>query len=254
MILSRSDRHVAFAVKDPHGRCIECHDRPRFRIGCASTHGTRAVCAGRGGSRDSGRSRSLPAMSRGHRECDREDQAADHRDPKGDPGGGRSSDCHAGVGHRKGTSTVGGMSRCTACHDGVVAKRTCETCHIGGSPITLPGEVMRATSAFDYAPTVRVANRDCSKCHGAQKTCRDCHNGLVSHIRRRSSTAVTPRCRPFGGKQKCFKCHTMVWCGSGECHNGSRRTTLRRGQRVTRAARARPAELPHRVGRQGGLV
>ena len=78
----------------------------------------------------------------------------------------------------------GGMSSCTVCHDGETAASECETCHAGGSPLEVVRTVGSSAASFAYSP-VQVANRDCSRCHGVDEKCVDCHNGFVLAASRR---------------------------------------------------------------------
>jgi hypothetical protein len=214
-----TDRHVALAVTHPHGQCIGCHESDpvtglasRFRMAYVYQFEQVKVV-------------SVPVdparCIRCHRDVVRNvvhTSAGISVSHKAILAGGRTcSDCHAGVGHRRGRSFVGGMSSCMACHDGKSAPRTCTTCHSKGSPIASVSP-KRSDSTFDY-PAVRVANRDCARCHGAEKKCIACHNGFVLPHPTEFIRGGHARPAGFGGKERCFKCHSIAWCGSGRCHN-----------------------------------
>ena len=215
--------HVAKAVKINHARCIDCHESGPVS-GLAAR--VRMAIASRGRSGEKVTSVPIDAGQclRCHAAVARETvktKAGLKVSHKEILAGGRTcSDCHPDAGHVARKSIVGGMSRCTPCHDGVIATRSCETCHQGGSPITVANPTKKLHSAFDYGPAVRVANRNCARCHGAKKRCRDCHNGFVLPHPREFIQREHARLAAFSGKERCFKCHTIAWCGDHRCHNG----------------------------------
>ena len=110
------------------------------------------------------------------------------------------------------------MSSCTVCHDGVTAASECEVCHADGSPLEVVRTVGSSAASFPYSP-VQVANRDCSRCHGSEEKCVDCHNGFVLPHPKEFLDGGHGRIAAFEGKNRCFKCHTIAWCGSGKCHH-----------------------------------
>jgi NapC/NirT cytochrome c family, N-terminal region len=215
------DKHVALALKYRHASCVACHEpdpvsglAARFRMAISQV-ATKADVVG---------TPVDPALClRCHQNtvstvvATKTGVRVSHKEILA--GGRTCTDCHVDVGHRKGRSFVGGMSGCTACHDGVVAKRTCPTCHSGGSPLSTPGAATRANSPFDY-PALRVANRNCAACHGAEKQCVACHNGLVLPHPAAFVQGGHARMAAFSGKDICFKCHSLAWCGDTRCHNG----------------------------------
>jgi len=214
-----SDRHVALAVKHPHGTCVGCHESgpvtglvSRFRMAYVYQFEQMKVV-------------SVPIDPARCIRCHRDVRRNVVRTSAGITvshaailaGGRTCSDCHAEIGHRKGRSFVGGMSSCMACHDGKKAPRACTTCHSKGSPIASVSP-KREDSTFDY-PAVRVANRDCTRCHGSEKKCIACHNGFVLPHPTEFRRGGHARAAGFSGKERCFKCHSIAWCGSGRCHN-----------------------------------
>lgn len=127
------------------------------------------------------------------------------------------SDCHSRVGHGEpGSLLQGVMDRCVVCHDGATASRACDTCHLGGSPLAQPRTVDSSASSFTYDP-VLIASRDCTRCHGIDQECLDCHEGfLLPHPDEFREGGHAPIVA-FDGKERCYKCHSLAWCGS-DCH------------------------------------
>jgi len=215
-----SNSHVASAVKTPHAKCIDCHESgpisggaSRVRMAIAQAIGQPKIV-----SRPVGASRCL--------KCHGDVTSAtlttktglivSHKEILA--AGRTCSDCHPNTGHTQNNTIAAGMSQCTSCHDGKTAKANCETCHDGGSPITSASPIRKAVSAFNYGPAVRVANRQCQRCHGDEKECIACHGLVLPH----SAAFVNgghARMAAFSGKNMCMKCHTISWCGSGKCHN-----------------------------------
>lgn len=217
-----SDPHVVVAVQKHHADCVACHESDpvsgivaRARMALAGKGAIDSVTA-------------LPVDSQRCLSCHRDVTRATLKTKAGLAvshkeilsGGRTCRDCHLNVGHVKGTSISGGMSACTSCHDGRAASRECQTCHFGGSPLAVADAKTKANSAYDYGPAIRVANRDCARCHGAETECRACHNGLVLPHPVEFIKGGHARLAAFNGKQICVKCHTLVWCGDDTCHHG----------------------------------
>ena len=217
-----TDPHVALAVKNHHAECVDCHESDpvsgiisRVRMALVRTPPDASVaetpvdpdrCLRCHGTVASNTVTTKAGLVVSHKEII--------------AGGRACSDCHSDVGHVSSTVAVaGGMSECTSCHDGKVAKRTCETCHVGGSPIAVASAAKKIRSSFDYGPAMRVANRDCARCHGPETECRACHNGLVLPHPAAFVQGGHARMAAFTGKQKCFKCHSLAWCGNDACHH-----------------------------------
>ena len=212
--------HVVVAVKTPHAKCIDCHEAgpisgsiSRIRMAMAQAIGQPTVV-------------SMPVDPNRCLKCHGDVTSATLKTKTGLivshkeilAAGRTCSDCHPNTGHTQNNTIAAGMSQCTSCHDGKTAKATCETCHVGGSPITAASPIRKAVSAFDYGPAVRVANRQCERCHGDEKECIACHGLVLPH----SAAFVSgghARMAAFSGKDMCMKCHTLAWCGSGKCHN-----------------------------------
>ncbi len=169
------------AVENEHADCIDCHESgpvsggsARLRMAVAYDAADEATIFTR-----ARRSTALSALPRDI-ESEIAGRAAGLRvSHKEILASGRTcSDCHRDVGHTAGRSFQGGMSSCTVCHDGKTAASECETCHAGGSPLEAVRTVGSSAASFAYSP-VQVANRDCSRCHGRDQKCLDCHNGFV---------------------------------------------------------------------------
>ena len=214
--------HVVLAVKLNHADCIDCHEpdpisgvtsRVRMSLARAAEESASVVA------RPIDPGQCLECHENVASVIVRTDAGliVSHKEILA--GGRTCSDCHPDTGHRKGTSIVGGMSRCTDCHDGVFASRACVTCHEAGSPITVANPAKKLRSAFDYGPAVRAANRQCARCHGAERRCRACHNGLVLPHPRAFVEGGHARMSAFAGKERCFKCHGIAWCSNTGCHN-----------------------------------
>lgn len=213
------DPHVATAVENRHADCVDCHESGPVFGGVARLR--MAIAYLRSGETTGS---SLPVDPSRCLRC-HEDVAEDTVETAAELrvshkeilGGGRTcGDCHVDVGHREGRSLEGGMARCTACHDGTTADSACETCHVGGSPLARPRTVDSSTSTFVY-PKVQVASRDCSRCHGGDRECVDCHNGFVLPHPSEFREGGHGRIAAFDGKERCFKCHSLEWCSS-RCH------------------------------------
>lgn len=214
-----ASRHVALAVRYPHGDCIDCHESgpisgmaSRFRMAYSHQMGVRRiVSAPIDPARCTGCHRQLTKSTI----VTRTGLKVSHTEILA--GGRTCSDCHASVGHRRGSSLAVGMASCMGCHNGVKASRECRVCHRQGSPIASVAP-LRKDSSFEY-PAVRVANRNCARCHGTQTECIECHNGFVLPHPTVFVRGGHARVAAFGGKERCFKCHEIAWCGSGKCHH-----------------------------------
>lgn len=215
------DHHVEAAMETHHAPCIACHEtNPASglisRVSMAVAHG-----AGRQPSSELVENPQL--CLRCHSAIlaksvtTKKGLIVSHKEILA--GGRTCRDCHGDVGHAKATvAIVGGMSACTGCHDSVKAKGTCETCHTGGSPLTVSTLATRAYSTYTYGTAYRVANKDCGRCHGAETECRNCHNGFVLPHPAAFVQGGHARIAAFEGKQRCMKCHTLTWCGNDRCH------------------------------------
>ncbi len=212
------DARVVTALDNPHEDCIDCHESNPV-TGVASRIRMAFEDVPEGGI--AGTSTDPDACLDCHRNLLDETTTSDvglRISHKEIVAGGRScDDCHVDVGHREGRSFTGGMSRCMSCHDGDVAQRTCETCHPAGSPIATADSTRRSTSSFDY-PVIRVAKRDCAGCHVDETECIACHGGFVLPHPADFLAGGHARQAAFGAKEQCFKCHTIMQCGSGKCH------------------------------------
>ena len=214
------DSQVVLAVENPHGDCIDCHEAGPVsgmvsRIRMAVAYSLSRETPG-----------SVPVDPALCLRCHEDIEAATLETATGLrvshseilASGRTCSDCHDQTGHREGRSFVGRMSRCTGCHDGVIAQRECDTCHVGGSPVEAVRNGGVEGSKFDYPP-VRVASRDCARCHGVDEACVDCHNGFQLPHPRRFVEHEHARIAAFDGKNRCFKCHSITWCGDSRCHH-----------------------------------
>jgi len=214
------DPRVVVAVENPHGDCVRCHESgpvtgivSRFRMAYQQALTDGDAVAG------------VPIESGRCLECHSEVEDGTVTTTRGLivshqeilAGGRTCADCHEDAGHRKGRSFSAGMSSCTVCHDGEVAQRECGTCHSDGSPLSSTKAAHKASSRFDY-PAVRVANRECGGCHGEQTECKSCHNGLVLPHPAAFVKGGHARTAAFEGKERCFKCHSIMWCGDSRCH------------------------------------
>jgi hypothetical protein len=214
--------HVVLAIENRHADCVKCHESgpvsgalSRVRMALDQTIGNVKVV-------------SAPVDSGRCLKCHDKVLSENVKTPAGlivshkeiVAGGYACEDCHEGIGHQQLSSIKGGMSRCTTCHDGRTAPRTCQTCHVDGSPLETSSPARKAYSSFLYGPAVRVANRDCARCHGTEKRCRTCHNGFVMPHPKAFIEGGHAPLAAFGAKDRCMKCHTIAWCGNGQCHNG----------------------------------
>jgi len=214
-----ADVHVAVADEVRHAPCVECHESDPVS---GSISRIRMVLS-RDGAESAEDSIVVVDPARCTR-CHRDAMEETRVSPRGvrvshveiNAGGRTCAECHTSVGHSARRSFSGTMSQCLACHDGRTASRECATCHKDGSPL-VARIAKKSESSFDY-PAVRVANRDCARCHGAEKKCRDCHNGLVLPHSTEFVQGGHARTSAFSGKEKCFKCHPIMWCGDGRCH------------------------------------
>lgn len=214
-----TDPHVLLALKTHHAKCIDCHEadpisgmaaRVRMAVSKSPESGRVVV--------------SVPIDPAQCLRCHQVIAATtvttatglriSHKEILAQ--GYTCSDCHHDIGHTKTGTLTAGMGQCMSCHNGVRAPKSCTTCHTTGSPITVASAATKAASLFDYG-TVRVANQDCARCHGAEKECIACHGLVLPH----SAAFVYgghARVAAFSGKQMCFKCHSLTWCGNGTCH------------------------------------
>jgi hypothetical protein len=219
-----ADPHVVAAVKDPHGTCVACHEPDPIsgvasRIRMAIIKTPRSDLAALATTQvDSEACLRCHSQITASKLTTRAGVIVSHKEIVA--GGYSCTMCHVDVGHRNDRSFAGGMARCTTCHDGQAAKRDCAECHVGGSPLENANHARIAVSDFDYGPAVRVANQDCARCHGAEKECLACHNGLVLPHPKAFVDGGHAPIAAFAGKDRCFKCHSLSWCGDTRCHNG----------------------------------
>ena len=214
-----TDPHVVLAVKTSHAKCTDCHEADpisgmasRIRMAIVKTpevgHSVASVpvdparCLGCHATV----AQTTVVTATGLRISHREIIAT----------GYTCSACHHDIGHAKTGTLTAGMGQCMSCHDGKKAPKTCATCHTAGSPITVASAATKIASQFNYG-TVRVANQECFRCHGAEKNCIACH-GLVLPHPQAFINGGHARIAAFDGKQMCFKCHSLQWCGNGTCH------------------------------------
>jgi nitrate/TMAO reductase-like tetraheme cytochrome c subunit len=217
-----NDSHVALATKNQHADCIDCHESnpvsgmvARVNMAFAQSTGLRFASKA---PVDSGLCLRCHTTIATTSVKTRTGLIVSHKEILA--AGRTCSDCHVDEGHKKrSAATVAGMSACMTCHDGAAAPRTCVTCHNGGSPLSISGAAAKTHSAYDYGPAIRVANRDCARCHGAETKCKACHNGLVLPHPRAFVDGGHARMAAFEGRQRCLKCHTMKWCGNDRCHH-----------------------------------
>lgn len=216
------DPVVMTALENRHADCIDCHESgpvsggvSRLRMAYAYSRSETSVV-------DASVPVSPTRCLRCHRDVARDTVETatgvriSHKEVLAS--GRTCSDCHENVGHRERRSAEGGMAQCTVCHDGKTASAECSLCHPGGTPLVAKRTMDDAGSAYSY-PTVQVANRDCSRCHGTNnKKCLNCHNGfLLPHPEEFREGGHAP-IAAFDGRERCYKCHSIYWCGDGKCH------------------------------------
>lgn len=215
------DAHVLLAVQHPHAACVQCHETDPFtgayqRAAMAISQGT-GLRVGRGTTADPDACLRCHASITSGTVTTRSGLIVSHKEILA--GGRDCRDCHPGAGHGKASAvvTMASMTSCSACHDGKVASRACETCHKGGSPLTVATAATKDSSSYNYA-TIRVANRNCFRCHGAEQECIACHGLQLPHPKAFIDGGHA-REAAFDGKQKCMKCHTLAECGNDKCHH-----------------------------------
>lgn len=208
---------VTTAFERPHADCVDCHEAGPLSAVVVRTR-MLAVYAVSGASNTSPVPVDPSRCLRCHKTILRENVVRSRVRMSHEAvisGGFTCSDCHEGTGHSRAVSSEGRMDRCVPCHDGKRAANKCATCHVGGSPLARRRTV--ETARMTYNP-VQVANRDCTKCHGLNKRCMDCHNGLLMPHPEAFRTGGHAKLAAFDRKERCYKCHSLAWC-SRKCHH-----------------------------------
>lgn len=213
---------VVLALENPHADCVDCHEsgivsggfaRLRMAYEYTRSENTTGVVS---------EPVSPARCLRCHRDIARDTVTTStgvrvsHAEMLAS--GRACSDCHQDVGHRERRSFAGGMARCTVCHDGTTASSECAQCHPDGSPLAEPLTINDPGSSFQY-PTVQAANRECERCHVDQEACIACHNGFQLPHSTEFREGGHGRLAAFNRRERCYKCHTIYWCGDGTCHN-----------------------------------